>query len=100
MTPQGWSKWTHREKGGEYSFLTVAKGTGPDHGVDFAYYLGTDKETGANRAFVRRMDSWHENMVPHPTAVSEYERRSQELAGEGEPGILDTVDLDDFDLEL
>lgn len=97
MTPQGWSKWTHREKGGEYSFLTVAYGIGQETGTDFAYFLGIHPETGAHTALVCRMDDWHEIMAPHPTAVSEYERRSQELAGEGEPDILD---LDDFDLEL
>lgn len=62
--PKGWSTWTHREKGGEYTFLTVARGTGADHGVEFAYYLGTDKATGNAVAFVRRLDDWHAKMTP------------------------------------
>lgn len=73
--PPGWSKWTHREKGGEYTALTVAKGTGVDHGVEFVYYLGLDKDSGALQAFVRRLDDWHAKMEPVET-------------------------LDDFDLDL
>jgi len=100
MTPQPWSRWTHREKGGEYSFLTVAHGIGEDSGVDFAYCLGTDHNTGATQALVCRMDTWHEIMAPHPTATSVYHERMRELEGEGEPGVLDIVDIEDFDLEL
>lgn len=62
--PAGWSKWTHREKGGDYTCLTIAKGTGPDHGVEFVYYLGLDKGSGGLQAFVRRLDDWAEVMVP------------------------------------
>lgn len=91
-TPQGWSKWAHREHGGEYSFLTVAKGTGPDHGTDFAYYLGADKATGALTAFVRRMDSWHDVMEPLDAIPALHEDT------EGEPGILDVFDLGDLEL--
>lgn len=80
--PQGWSRWTHREKGGEYQFLTIAKGTGPDHGVDFAYYLGIEKTTGAHTAFVRRMDSWYEVMLPLDDAPE-----------------IDDFDLGDMDLD-
>lgn len=60
--PAGWSKWTHREQGGTYTFLTVAKGTGADHGTEFAYYLGMDRGTATVSAFVRRLDDWHREM--------------------------------------
>lgn len=89
--PTGWSKWTHREKGGEYDVLTVAKGTGPDRGVEFVYYLGLDKGTGMLQAFVRRLDSWHEAMVPHPTAENAYERRLRELEAENDNDLDELI---------
>jgi len=91
--PRGFSKWTHRHKGGEYTFLTAAKGTGPDHGVDFAYYLGTDRGTGVLAAFVRRMDDWHAVMVPlnQPADIPTPKAAALEE--------LDDFDMDDFDLE-
>lgn len=89
--PVGHSKWTHREKGGEYTFLTVALGTGADHGVEFAYYLGADKATGMLQAFVRRLDEWHAAMMPHPTAENPYEARLAELQGEADDNDLDEL---------
>jgi|GEM_PF-5239384 hypothetical protein len=62
--PTGWTKWTHREQGGDYTFLTVARGTGEDHGVEFAYYLGLDQGSGTLRTFVRRLEEWHRVMTP------------------------------------
>lgn len=61
--PAGWSKWTHREHGGAYTFLTVAHGEGEDHGIEFAYYLGTNAHGGMT-ALVRRLDDWHREMRP------------------------------------
>lgn len=60
--PQGHSKWKHKEKGGEYTVLTVAKGAGQDHGVEFVYYLGVEKGTNCLTAFVRRLEEWHDKM--------------------------------------
>ncbi|MCE8012857.1 hypothetical protein [Billgrantia desiderata] len=86
--PPGWSKWVHREHGGEYTALTIARGTGPDQGVEFVYYLGLDAGTQALAAFVLRLDEWHDHMRPLEAAAAE---------------DLDDFDLggfDDFDLEL
>lgn len=79
IRPTGWSKWSHRELGGEYTVLTVALGTGPDQGVEFVYYLGFDG--GRHQALVLRLSDWDRFMVPHPTAKNAYETYLAELAG-------------------
>lgn len=91
--PIGHSKWTHREKGGEYTVLAIAKGAGPDHGVEFVYYLGLETN-GMLAAYVRRLDDWGRAMAPHPTAENAYAKRMGELQAEHEPASLDDFDLD------
>lgn len=59
--PKGFSEWRHIKSRQQATFLAVAKGVGPDNGVDFAYFLAPTS-TGGLQARVMRMDLWWDNM--------------------------------------
>lgn len=59
--PNGFSKWQHKKSRQKATFLTVAKGVGPDSGVEFAYFLAPDSH-GVMQARVLRMELWWEAM--------------------------------------
>lgn len=60
---QGYTKWRHKGTGKEATFLTIAKGSGPDQGQDFAYFMAPNK-SGGLVARVMRMELWLEAMEP------------------------------------
>lgn len=65
--PHGWSKWTDKDYGGQYTVLTVARLENrvevpyPD---EYVYGLKLDPATGVFDAFVMHMDDWELWMVP------------------------------------